>query len=62
MYADAVKEYFGKVNQIYNNAGIAFAGDIEVSQFKDIEKVMDVDFRGRRQRHEGVPPPPDRIR
>ena len=46
LYADAVKEHFGKVNQIYNNAGIAFAGDIEVTEFKDIEKVMDVDFWG----------------
>jgi NADP-dependent 3-hydroxy acid dehydrogenase YdfG len=46
LYADAVKGHFGKVNQIYNNAGIAFAGDIEVSGFKDIEKVMDVDFWG----------------
>ena len=46
LYADAVREHFGKVNQIYNNAGIAFAGDIEVSPFKDIEKVMDVDFWG----------------
>src|SRR3954469_218294 len=46
LYADAVKEHFGKVNQIYNNAGIAFAGDVEVSQFKDIEQVMDVDFWG----------------
>jgi NADP-dependent 3-hydroxy acid dehydrogenase YdfG len=46
LYADAVKDHFGKVNQIYNNAGIAFAGDIEVSQFKDIERVMDVDFWG----------------
>jgi NADP-dependent 3-hydroxy acid dehydrogenase YdfG len=45
-YADAVVEHFGKVNQIYNNAGIAFAGDVEVSQFKDIERVMDVDFWG----------------
>lgn len=45
-YADAVNEHFGKVNQIYNNAGIAFTGDIEVSQFKDIERVMDVDFWG----------------
>jgi NADP-dependent 3-hydroxy acid dehydrogenase YdfG len=45
-YADEVKEHFGKVNQIYNNAGIAFAGDIEISQFKDIERVMDVDFWG----------------
>lgn len=45
-YADAVNAHFGKVNQIYNNAGIAFTGDIEVSQFKDIERVMDVDFWG----------------
>ena len=45
-YADAVNEHFGKVNQIYNNAGIAFTGDVEISQFKDIERVMDVDFWG----------------
>ncbi len=45
-YADAVAEHFGKVNQIYNNAGVAFSGDVEVSQFKDIERVMDVDFWG----------------
>jgi NADP-dependent 3-hydroxy acid dehydrogenase YdfG len=46
VYADAVNEHFGKVNQIYNNAGIAFAGDVEVCQFKDIERVIDVDFWG----------------
>jgi NADP-dependent 3-hydroxy acid dehydrogenase YdfG len=45
-YADEVKNHFGVVNQIYNNAGIAFTGDIEVSQFKDIERVMDVDYWG----------------
>jgi NADP-dependent 3-hydroxy acid dehydrogenase YdfG len=45
-YADQVNEHFGQVNQIYNNAGIAFTGDIEISQFKDIERVMDVDFWG----------------
>jgi len=45
-YADAVVAHFGTVNQIYNNAGIAFAGDVEASQFKDIERVMDVDFWG----------------
>ena len=45
-YAYAVNGHFGTVNQIYNNAGIAFAGDIEISQFKDIERVMDVDFWG----------------
>ena len=45
-YADAVNEHFGTVNQIYNNAGIAFTGDVEACQFKDIERVMDVDFWG----------------
>lgn len=45
-YADDVQQHFGKVNQVYNNAGIAFTGDLEVSQFKDIERVMDVDFWG----------------
>ena len=34
------------MNQIYNNAGIAFLGDVEVSDFKDIERVIDVDFWG----------------
>lgn len=46
LYADEVAAHFGKVNQIYNNAGIAFVGDVEVSSFKDIERVMDVDFWG----------------
>jgi NADP-dependent 3-hydroxy acid dehydrogenase YdfG len=46
LYADSVVEHFGKVNQIYNNAGIAFMGDIEVMSFKDIERVMDVDYWG----------------
>jgi NADP-dependent 3-hydroxy acid dehydrogenase YdfG len=46
VYADAVNEHFGVVNQIYNNAGIAFTGDIEACQFKDIERVMDVDYWG----------------
>jgi NADP-dependent 3-hydroxy acid dehydrogenase YdfG len=45
-YANAVNEHFGKVNQIYNNAGIAYTGDIEVCPFKDIERVMDVDYWG----------------
>ena len=46
LYADEVKSHFGKVNQIYNNAGIAFTGDVEISPFKDIERVMDVDYWG----------------
>jgi NADP-dependent 3-hydroxy acid dehydrogenase YdfG len=46
LYADQINEHFGKVNQIYNNAGIAFVGDVEITQFKEIERVMDVDFWG----------------
>lgn len=46
LYADEIAKHFGKVNQIYNNAGIAFVGDVEVTAFKDIERVMDVDFWG----------------
>ncbi|BBA87279.1 MULTISPECIES: SDR family NAD(P)-dependent oxidoreductase [Mycobacterium] len=45
-YADAVNEHFGKVNQIYNNAGIGHTGDVEVCAFEDIDRVMDVDFGG----------------
>jgi NADP-dependent 3-hydroxy acid dehydrogenase YdfG len=45
-YADAVNEHYGKVNQIYNNAGITFMGLIEASRFKDIERVIDVDYWG----------------
>jgi NAD(P)-dependent dehydrogenase (short-subunit alcohol dehydrogenase family) len=45
-YADEVSEHFGVVNQIYNIAGIAFMGDIEVTEFKNLERVMDIDFWG----------------
>jgi len=46
LYADEVKDHFGKVNQIYNNAGIAYSGDVDITAFKDIERVMDVDYWG----------------
>ncbi|MBH0775859.1 SDR family NAD(P)-dependent oxidoreductase [Nocardia bovistercoris] len=46
LYADAVKAHFGVVHQIYNNAGIAYHGDVVKSEFKDIERIMDVDFWG----------------
>ncbi len=46
VYADAVNSHYGKVNQVYNNAGIAFIGDIEATEFKDLERVMDVDYWG----------------
>ncbi|QZT64967.1 SDR family NAD(P)-dependent oxidoreductase [Mycolicibacterium austroafricanum] len=46
VYADDVASHFGRVNQIYNNAGVAFTGDVEVTEFKDLERVVDVDFWG----------------
>jgi len=45
-YADDVVAHFGVVNQVYNNAGIAYNGNVEKSEFKDIERVLDVDFWG----------------
>jgi short-subunit dehydrogenase len=45
-YADAVVAHFGQVNQVYNNAGIAYNGNVEKSEFKDIERIIDVDFWG----------------
>jgi NADP-dependent 3-hydroxy acid dehydrogenase YdfG len=45
-YADDVVAHFGQVHQVYNNAGIAYNGDVENSEFKDIERIMDVDFWG----------------
>ena len=45
-YADAVVAHFGQVNQVYNNAGIAYNGNVEKSEFRDIERIIDVDFWG----------------
>ena len=45
-YADAVVAHFGTVNHVYNNAGIAYNGDVERTSFKDIERIMEVDFYG----------------
>jgi len=45
-YADAVAEHFGVVHLVFNNAGIAFTGTVEQMSFKDIDRVMDVDFWG----------------
>lgn len=45
-YADSVVAHFGRVDHVYNNAGIAYHGELERTEFKDIERVMDVDFWG----------------
>ncbi len=45
-WADTVVAHFGVVNLVFNNAGISFSGDVEVSELKDAERVMDVDYWG----------------
>ena len=45
-YADAVADQFGAVNIVFNNAGISFSGEVEVSELKDMERVMDIDYWG----------------
>jgi NAD(P)-dependent dehydrogenase (short-subunit alcohol dehydrogenase family) len=45
-YADTVAAEYGTVNMVFNNAGIAFSGDVEAMTFEQIERVMDVDFWG----------------
>ena len=45
-YAGAVAAHFGVVHLVVNNAGIAFTGAVEQSGYKDIARVMDVDYWG----------------
>ncbi|UYP20090.1 SDR family NAD(P)-dependent oxidoreductase [Rhodococcus sp. Z13] len=45
-YAEQVAAHFGAVHQVYNNAGIAYHGEFERTEFKDFERVLDVDFWG----------------
>lgn len=45
-YADKVSEHFGTVNQVYNNAGVAFYGDVEITEFSELERVMNINFWG----------------
>ncbi len=45
-YADEVRDHFGAVNQIYNNAGIAFFGEVGTSPFSEMERVMNVNYWG----------------
>ncbi|MFI9504564.1 SDR family NAD(P)-dependent oxidoreductase [Nocardia sp. NPDC052566] len=45
-HAEEVRARFGKVNQVYNNAGIARYGEIERESFEAFERVLEVNFWG----------------
>ncbi|WP_375000345.1 SDR family NAD(P)-dependent oxidoreductase [Aeromicrobium sp. CTD01-1L150] len=45
-YAEDVAGRFGRVNLLFNNAGIAYTGSVAEMPFKDLDRVMDVDFWG----------------
>jgi NADP-dependent 3-hydroxy acid dehydrogenase YdfG len=45
-YATSVRQHFGRVNVIVNNAGVALHGNFEEVAYEDFEWVMDVDFWG----------------
>ena len=45
-YADDVAARLGKVNVVFNNAGIAFTGNVSISRFEDMERVMSVNYWG----------------
>ncbi|MFV8161005.1 SDR family NAD(P)-dependent oxidoreductase [Mycobacterium sp. 134] len=45
-HAEEVAEEFGGVNQIYNNAGVAYFGTVLQSEIADVARVMDVNYWG----------------
>jgi hypothetical protein len=45
-YADAVATEFGRVDLVFNNAGVLHVGDLLGMELADIERVMNVNFWG----------------
>ena len=45
-WADEVVREFGKVNLIFNNAGVAHAGTVEGSDYTEYEWIMNINFWG----------------
>jgi len=45
-YAASVKEQFGRVNVVINNAGVALHGDFEEMSHEQFEWIMDINFWG----------------
>ena len=45
-WAEAVENHFGKVNMIFNNAGVALGTSVENMEYDDIEWLMGINFWG----------------
>ena len=45
-YAAAVREHFGRVNVVVNNAGVTMTGDFEEISYEDFEWIMGINFWG----------------
>ncbi len=45
-YAQMIKDHFGQVNLVFNNAGYALNGEFERTGLEDFERQMDVNFWG----------------
>lgn len=45
-YADAVRDHFGHVNMVINNAGAALSGDFSKASLDDFRWQMDINFWG----------------
>ncbi|BAX96844.1 putative short-chain dehydrogenase/reductase [Mycobacteroides stephanolepidis] len=45
-FANQLRERFGLVHYVFNNAGIGYFNTVEKSELKDFERIMDVDFWG----------------
>ena len=45
-YALAVREHFGRVNVVVNNAGVTMTGDFEEITYDDFEWIMSINFWG----------------
>jgi short-subunit dehydrogenase len=45
-YAEAVAGHFGRVDQLYNNAGLGMTSDIDTTALEDTRRVLDTNFWG----------------
>jgi len=45
-YATSVAEHFGRVNVVFNNAGVALAGHFEEIEYADLDWIVGVNFWG----------------